>query len=176
MANEPLGVEAFLAYVASRNRAIGLAALVSGGIAAAALLTSVILTAAAGVAICVLAVLIGVLLGSSWIATKRLLGKARAVLAESPRLLDISTWSYRGYRDPSGRGRQMLATIDLPGSSERAPLATARVHWTTRGLGQFHEVGQVFGHIAKGETIVVTTSAGVLLASIRKAREPLEPS
>lgn len=172
MRNEPLEAEAFLAYVASRNRAIGLGALACMGVAAAALVTLVVLTAGVAITICILALLVAFLLGSSWIGTKRLLGRARSVLVGTPRRFDIATWSYRGYRDPSGRGRQMLATIDFPDSSERAPLAEMRVHWSTPGLGQIHEIGYVFGQVAKGETVVATTSAGVLLASIRKVRQP----
>lgn len=162
----------FLAYVTARNKAIGRVAATSALAAIVGLVAAGLARVGSAVAVCAILLLIATLLGLSWLVTSRLLTQAQQALRTPSQTLELSTWRYRGYRDPTARGSQITATLDAPDSKDRVPLADLRVRWTSKGLGQIRGAAEVYGSITKNAVVVVAAESGSILATIRAVHKP----
>lgn len=156
----------FLGYVSRRAAAmtIGGAALAVAGVTG--------LTLAGGGSTAVWlggAVVLGLVL--MWAAQRgqRMVREARS-LSQAAQRLQLVTWVSRGPR--SLTANQVMVTLDVPGSTQRTPLAELKADWHSPGrLDVPSQPAAVFGTLSRGRTVLAVTDDGsCFLGRVRMVR------
>lgn len=147
--------EAFFRFARRRTLVMmstGVAVTIAGLVAA----TTVEGGAAAWSAVVVVVGLV-VIVGSS--AGVLSLREARRLLHGPSQQMDLRSWPYRSIRSP--RNNRVLVTLDLPGSSNRTPLAEFTSSWFTPGAAEAPgRLAQVFGSLSKGRVVLAVADDG----------------
>lgn len=153
---EQVATDRFFAYVKRRRDFMAV-----GGIAAVAVgvIGIVVLGGGAGAASLGVLVLLGLLLVGGAGAGASTLREGRQLLAGSPVRMDLSTWPYRTIRSPMVN--RVLVTLDVPGSTNRTPLAEFKPVWYTPGsVNGPTRTADVFGRIERGQPVLAVAEDG----------------
>lgn len=156
MSVKQVATDRFFAYVKRRRALMAIGGLAAMGVGAAGIAVS---PGGTGAGLGVL-VLFGLFLVLGAGAGASMLREGELLTSSGPAVqMDLMTWPYRTVRSPVKN--RVLVTLDVPGSTERTPLAEFKPIWYTPGsVNEPTRSAEVFGTIERGRTLLAVAEDG----------------